>query len=101
MRLRRNTSRPCWSMPVSRRTCCRCPVRSKLPAIWQKTAVRGLPARNHPASRHEDRDIKVPLRDRMLEMKGLPFLRTWLLPNFYFHIVTTYAILRHNGTEIG
>jgi len=36
-----------------------------------------------------------------LEMKGLPFLRTWALPNFYFHVVMTYAILRHNGIEIG
>jgi uncharacterized protein len=48
----------------------------------------------------EDRDVKVPLRDRTLEMKGLPFLKTWMLPNFYFHIVTTYDILRHNGVEL-
>jgi uncharacterized protein len=48
----------------------------------------------------EDRDIKVPLRDRTLEMKGLPFLKTWMLPNFYFHVVTTYDILRHNGVEL-
>jgi uncharacterized protein len=49
----------------------------------------------------EDRDIKIPVRDRTLEMKGLQFLRTWALPNFYFHVVMTYAILRHNGIEIG
>jgi hypothetical protein len=49
----------------------------------------------------EDRDIKVPLRDRTLELKGLAFLKSWALPNFYFHIVTTYDILRHNGVEIG
>ena len=49
----------------------------------------------------EDRDIKIPMRDRTLEMKGLPFLRTWALPNFYFHVVMTYAILRHNGIQIG
>jgi hypothetical protein len=49
----------------------------------------------------EDRDIKIPMRERTLEMKGLPFLRTWALPNFYFHVVATYAILRHNGVEIG
>jgi hypothetical protein len=49
----------------------------------------------------EDRDIKIPLRDRTLEMKGLPFLRTWALPNFYFHVVATYMILRHNGVAIG
>jgi hypothetical protein len=49
----------------------------------------------------EDRDIKVPLRDRTLDMKGLPYLKNFVLPNFYFHIVTTYAILRHNGVELG
>jgi hypothetical protein len=49
----------------------------------------------------EDRDIKIPLRERTLQMQGLPFLRTWALPNFYFHVVATYAILRHNGVDIG
>jgi hypothetical protein len=49
----------------------------------------------------EDRDIKIPMRDRTLEMKGLPFLKTWALPNFYFHVVMSYAILRHNGIDIG
>jgi hypothetical protein len=49
----------------------------------------------------EDRDITVPLRDRKLEMKGLPFLQLWVLPNFYFHVVTAYNILRHNGVDIG
>jgi len=49
----------------------------------------------------EDRDIKIPLRTRTLEMKGLPFLQKWALPNFYFHATTAYAILRHNGVEIG
>jgi hypothetical protein len=49
----------------------------------------------------EDRDIKIPVRDRTLEMKGLAYLQTWALPNFYFHVVATYVILRHNGVEIG
>ena len=49
----------------------------------------------------EDRDIKIPVLERTLEMKGLPYLQTWALPNFYFHLVATYAILRHNGVEIG
>jgi len=25
----------------------------------------------------------------------------YALPNFYFHITTAYAILRHNGVELG
>ena len=49
----------------------------------------------------EDRDIKIPLRDRTLEMKGLPFLQGWALTNFYFHAVTAYNILRHNGVDLG
>jgi uncharacterized protein len=49
----------------------------------------------------EDRDIKIPVRERTLEMKGLAYLRSWVLPNFYFHVVMTYAILRHNGVAIG
>ncbi|MEZ5457988.1 MAG: DUF1993 domain-containing protein [Steroidobacteraceae bacterium] len=47
------------------------------------------------------RHIKVPLRTRTLEMDGLPFLQKWVLPNFYFHVTTAYAILRHNGVEVG
>ncbi len=49
----------------------------------------------------EDRQITIPLRDRKLEMRGLPFLQRWVLPNFYFHVATAYAILRHNGVDVG
>jgi hypothetical protein len=49
----------------------------------------------------EDRDIKIPLRDRTIETKGLPFLQNWALPNFFFHYVTAYNLLRHNGVDIG
>src|SRR5262245_27180843 len=33
-------------------------------------------------------------------MNGLQFLRAWALPHFYFHLVTAYDILRHNGVVI-
>ena len=50
----------------------------------------------------EEREIRTPLpQDRMLEMKGLEYLRDWMLPHFYFHVVTAYDILRHNGVDIG
>lgn len=32
---------------------------------------------------------------------GLPYLLNYILPNIFFHITTAYAILRHNGIEIG
>jgi hypothetical protein len=49
----------------------------------------------------ESRDIKLALRDRTLEFKGLEFLQVWALPNFFFHHVTAYNLLRHNGVEVG
>ena len=49
----------------------------------------------------ETRDIKIPLRDRTVEFKGLAFLQYWALPNFFFHYVTAYNLLRHNGVDIG
>lgn len=49
----------------------------------------------------ETRDITIKLRDRTLQFPGLEFLQTWALPNFYFHFVTAYDLLRHNGVDVG
>jgi hypothetical protein len=50
----------------------------------------------------EERDIVLPLINNLvLDMKGGHFVRAWALPQFYFHIVTAYNILRHNGVELG
>ena len=49
----------------------------------------------------ETRDIKIALRDRTVEFQGLVFLQHWALPNFFFHHVTAYNLLRHNGVDIG
>jgi hypothetical protein len=49
----------------------------------------------------EDRDITHALRTVTLNMKGLPYLTSFVLPNFYFHLTMAYAILRHNGVDLG
>ncbi len=49
----------------------------------------------------EDKTITLHMHDRTLTFKGMPYLLDYVLPNFYFHVVTAYAILRHNGVEIG
>lgn len=49
----------------------------------------------------ETRDIKVPAGERTLEFKGLDFLEHWAIPNVFFHTTMAYAILRHNGVELG
>ncbi len=43
--------------------------------------------------------IKSPRGD--LNFNGQQYLLHFVLPNMYFHIVTAYNILRHNGAEIG
>ena len=48
----------------------------------------------------EERDIKYKAGPREFEFKGLAYLTGHALPNFYFHHVMTYAILRHNGLEL-
>ena len=45
--------------------------------------------------------IHLKTRSRELNMLGQAYLLQFVLPNFYFHISTTYAILRHNGVDIG
>lgn len=49
----------------------------------------------------EDKDIVTKRGDKETHYKGMQFLLGHALPNFYFHITTTYNILRHNGIEIG
>jgi len=49
----------------------------------------------------EDRDIEIKAGTRTLNFKGQAYLTGFVLPSFYFHATTTYAILRHSGVEIG
>ncbi|HEU4659607.1 MAG TPA: DUF1993 domain-containing protein [Pseudolabrys sp.] len=48
-----------------------------------------------------DRTITFPLGQKKGEMKGSDYLNHFVLPNFYFHCTAAYAILRHNGVDIG
>ena len=49
----------------------------------------------------EDKDIVTKRGDKETHYKGMQFLLGHAVPNFYFHVTTTYNILRHNGVEIG
>ncbi|MEO8161621.1 MAG: DUF1993 domain-containing protein [Arenimonas sp.] len=49
----------------------------------------------------EDRDITLQAGPRTLEFKGLPYLVAYAIPNLYFHMSMAYAILRHNGVDVG
>ena len=49
----------------------------------------------------EDRDITVTVGGKPVTSKGQQYLLFSAMPNFYFHVTTAYALLRHNGVEIG
>jgi uncharacterized protein len=49
----------------------------------------------------EDKEIVIKRGDKETRYSGMQFLLGHALPNFYFHVTTTYNILRHNGIEIG
>jgi uncharacterized protein len=49
----------------------------------------------------ETRALVIPFGKEPLRLSGLGYLQGFALPTLYFHVVTAYAILRHNGVEIG
>lgn len=50
----------------------------------------------------EAKEITFPVgRDKTRTMTGEAYLKHWALPNFFFHVTTAYALLRHNGVDLG
>lgn len=49
----------------------------------------------------ESREIVRPIRGEPKKFTGINYLLQFALPNFFFHVTTAYAILRHSGVEIG
>lgn len=49
----------------------------------------------------EERPVVVKTRMRELHFSGLQYLQGFAVPNLYFHVTTSYNILRHNGVELG
>jgi len=49
----------------------------------------------------EEKKVVLKLRDQEVIFTGQVYLLNFVLPNLYFHSTTTYAILRHNGVDIG
>ena len=49
----------------------------------------------------EQRPIALRVGGKDWSFTGQDYLLGFALPNFHFHLVTAYNILRHNGIEIG
>ena len=49
----------------------------------------------------EERDVSITFRGNTSHFKGQPYLLHYAMPQIVFHVTTAYAILRHNGVELG
>lgn len=49
----------------------------------------------------EENEVLLPLRSGDVRLTGLDYLNHFVVPNFYFHVTIAYALLRHNGVELG
>jgi uncharacterized protein len=49
----------------------------------------------------ETRAFEMKTGPTVRSFVGGPYLLTYAIPNFYFHLTTAYAILRENGVPIG
>jgi hypothetical protein len=49
----------------------------------------------------EEREVILKIGGNPVPFKGQQYLLGFAIPNFYFHITTAYALLRHCGVEIG
>ena len=49
----------------------------------------------------DNKDILLKAGTEEIPFKGMEYLLGFAYPNFFFHVITAYNILRHNGVEIG
>lgn len=49
-----------------------------------------------------DRDVSFDLPNGMVfDMTAATYIRDWAQPQFYFHLVAAYAVMRHLGAPLG
>jgi len=49
----------------------------------------------------ESREIVLQFPQTTLKFTGINYLTNFVLPNFFFHVTTAYALLRKNGVDLG
>ena len=49
----------------------------------------------------EDAPVELKTPTRTMQFTGSSYVLGFVLPNFYFHVTTAYALLRHKGVPIG
>ena len=63
--------------------------------------LAAIPKSSFDGAAKKEISIPLPDGDLAIVMNGTQFVRDWGIAHFYFHVVTAYDILRHNGVDIG
>ncbi|MEN9543657.1 MAG: hypothetical protein RLZZ598_490 [Pseudomonadota bacterium] len=78
---------------------------ASLAELKQRIAATADFIRQVPAAQIDGREtatVMLPRRNREpVPFEGESYLKHFALPNFFFHLTMAYAILRHNGVELG
>ena len=61
--------------------------------------IKGIDAARLEGS--ETRTVVLKMRSGEISFSGRDYLLGFAMPNFYFHVTAAYAILRHNGVDVG
>ncbi|MDH4564154.1 DUF1993 family protein [Pseudomonas sp. BN411] len=61
--------------------------------------IKGIDAAKLEGS--ETRTVVLKMRSGEISFSGRDYLLGFAMPNFYFHVTAAYAILRHNGVDVG
>jgi hypothetical protein len=71
-------------------------LRARVAAV--RSYLEGFTARDFEGA--DERSITLP-RWEGRSMSGTVYFTEFALPNFFFHLTMAYAILRHNGVDLG
>ena len=71
----------------------------KARVAWTQDFIGSIPREKFNDA--AERLVVHELRTLTIKLPGLQYLEQFSLPNFYFHVTTAYAILRHNGAPVG
>jgi hypothetical protein len=61
--------------------------------------IAEIPAADYDGA--DQRRVSIKMRGNPMEFAGQQYWEFFVIPNVFFHATTAYAILRHNGVELG
>ena len=68
----------------------------------QRLTLQALASADRELIDSSERAISIELPDgTIFDMTAYEYAVNWAIPQFYFHLMTAYNILRHNGVPLG